>query len=79
MRKYGVCSCCLSEMESMLHVLWSCPAANDIWLQSGLKVQKWGRSIHNFLDLMAFIQSRLSVDKIHFFLLLCGVLFMGAT
>ena len=34
-----------------------------------------GRSIHNFFDLMAFIQSRLSVDKILFFF--CCVAFFS--
>ncbi len=52
LRKDGVCFYCLSEMESVEHVLWSCPATNDVWLQSGLKVQKRGRSVHSFFDLM---------------------------
>jgi hypothetical protein len=42
MRKDGFCSVYGCEMESVVHVLWSCSAANDVWLQSGLKVQKKG-------------------------------------
>lgn len=40
MQKDGLCSCCVQEVESVSHVLWSCPAANDVWIQSKLKVQK---------------------------------------
>lgn len=41
-RKDGFCSVCGCEMESVVHALWSCSAANDVWLQSGLSVQKMG-------------------------------------
>ncbi len=42
-------------------------AANDVWLQSGLRVQKWGRLIHSFFDLMELLQTRLSLDDALFF------------
>ena len=67
MRKDGFCSVCGCEMESVVHALWSCSAANDVWLQSGLSVQKWGRLIHSFFDLMELLQTRLSLDDALFF------------
>lgn len=62
MRKEGFCPVCRCEMESVVHALWCCSAANDVWLQSGLRVQKWGRLIHSFFDLMEFLQTGLLVD-----------------
>lgn len=67
MRKDGFCSVCGCEMESVVHALWSCSAANDVWLQSGLSVQKWDRLIHSFFDLMELLQTRLSLDDALFF------------
>lgn len=38
LKKDGLCPCCLIEVESVAHCLWSCPAANDVWLETGLKL-----------------------------------------
>jgi hypothetical protein len=29
--KDNICPCCCREMESGLHALWTCPAAQDVW------------------------------------------------
>ncbi|KAF5466911.1 hypothetical protein F2P56_016793 [Juglans regia] len=34
------CPICLQEEETVLHVLWQCPAANDVWSGSVKSVQK---------------------------------------
>ena len=34
------CPICEFEDESTTHALWECPAANDVWLSSNLRVQK---------------------------------------
>jgi hypothetical protein len=39
-RKDGFCPCCNQDVESDGHALWSCIAANDVWLESGLCVHK---------------------------------------
>ena len=40
MRIDGVCPCCLQDVESVVHALWTCIVANDVWLQSKLPIQK---------------------------------------
>jgi hypothetical protein len=27
----GICPCCWKEEETIVHVLWLCPAAQDVW------------------------------------------------
>ena len=68
----GLCSCCKHEVESVSHVLWSCPAANDVWLQSGLMLHKWDRFINSFFDLIVYAQTRLSLEDFQFF---CCIVF----
>lgn len=36
----GVCPFCKIELETIIHVLWNCPALRHIWLYSKFQVQK---------------------------------------
>uniref|UniRef100_A0A2N9F9E6 Reverse transcriptase zinc-binding domain-containing protein n=1 Tax=Fagus sylvatica TaxID=28930 RepID=A0A2N9F9E6_FAGSY len=67
MRNDGLCHCGASEVESVSHSLWSCSLANDVWLESGLNLQKWDRSIPHFFDLMEAVRRRLSPEDIGLF------------
>jgi hypothetical protein len=66
MRFDGVCPGCMTEVETIAHVLWSCPVANDIWLQSRLTVHKWDPVV-NFFDLMELVCSRLERNEVELF------------
>ncbi|KAF5444675.1 hypothetical protein F2P56_033791 [Juglans regia] len=35
------CPVCFQSEESVVHVLWSCPASTDVWSERGSPVQKW--------------------------------------
>ncbi|XP_042968074.1 uncharacterized protein LOC122301061 [Carya illinoinensis] len=37
------CPICVKSEESVCHVLWSCPAAVDVWAEVNSPVQKWPR------------------------------------
>jgi hypothetical protein len=63
----GLCPCCCHETEFVGHTLWSCPVANDVWLESKLKLQKWDRSVNNFYDLILCVRLKLSLDEIELF------------
>jgi hypothetical protein len=39
----GFCPICESDAESTIHALWECPAANDVWLSSNLRVHKMSK------------------------------------
>ena len=67
LKKDGLCPCCLIDVESVAHCLWSCMAANDVWLETGLKLQKWDRFIPSFFDLMMFLPTRLSQEEVNMF------------
>ena len=66
MRFDGVCPGCMTEVETIAHVPWSCPVANDIWLQSRLTVHKWDPVV-NFFDLMELVRSRLERNEVELF------------
>ena len=55
MRDNGLCPGCTLVMESTTHTLWTCSVANDVWVESSLKLQKWDRYIPNFCDLMVSV------------------------
>lgn len=38
--KESSCLVCNAEIESIMHVLWTCPAANNIWAKAGSRVHK---------------------------------------
>uniref|UniRef100_A0A2N9GZ45 Reverse transcriptase zinc-binding domain-containing protein n=1 Tax=Fagus sylvatica TaxID=28930 RepID=A0A2N9GZ45_FAGSY len=67
MRRDGICFCCKVDVESVSHVIWSCPMANDVWLQSGLSLHKWDRSIYSFFDLLVCAQKRLKLGDLQLF------------
>jgi hypothetical protein len=67
LRGDGNCPSCNHDCESVEHVLWSCPVANDVWAESKLKVLKWGRFDHSFCDLLNTARSRLGVEDLQLF------------
>jgi len=58
-----LCQCCKQEEETIIHVLWTCPVAVDVW-GSGPKIfQKsyaWGNS---FLQMMTCIFARFKTEE----------------
>ena len=67
MRQDGACPCCTHEMETVVHALWACVTANDVWIQSQLPVHKWDRSLHCFFDLIEYSRDHLGLDDLKFF------------
>uniref|UniRef100_A0A2N9H4H5 Reverse transcriptase zinc-binding domain-containing protein n=1 Tax=Fagus sylvatica TaxID=28930 RepID=A0A2N9H4H5_FAGSY len=63
----GVCPCCPQDVESVVHALWTCIVANDVWLQLKLPVQKWDRSLHCFFDLMVYSHNHVGIEDLKFF------------
>ncbi|XP_042942776.1 uncharacterized protein LOC122276958 [Carya illinoinensis] len=54
------CPICLKEAENVMHVLWLCPAANDVWAEHSRTLQKWNTEENDFLGLWAKISSKLN-------------------
>ncbi|XP_035544636.1 uncharacterized protein LOC118348020 [Juglans regia] len=55
------CPICLQEEETVMHVLWQCPAANDVWSGSVISVQKWRVGEGDLLGLLEELTEKLSI------------------
>ncbi|XP_040997158.1 uncharacterized protein LOC121243156 [Juglans microcarpa x Juglans regia] len=51
---------CLKEEETVMHVLWQCPAARDVWAESHRATQKWGAMETNLLKLWEDLEGKLN-------------------
>ncbi|XP_040986468.1 uncharacterized protein LOC121234565 [Juglans microcarpa x Juglans regia] len=58
------CPMCDAEEESLIHILWECPAANDLWGNDASYVKKWTRSEVNFLELWEQLRCQLSKNQL---------------
>ncbi|XP_035547261.1 uncharacterized protein LOC118348858 [Juglans regia] len=45
------CPICLQGEESVVHVLWTCPASSDVWAEKGSSFQKWNSKGEDFVEL----------------------------
>jgi ribonuclease HI len=52
------CPCCEMEDEDALHAMWLCPAARDVWGNSGSVFQKYCYAGTNFKGLLAYCMER---------------------
>lgn len=55
---------CLHHPEIVIHVLWECEAARDLWIQSNRTIQKMARSFSYFLDLWIFLATSLTQQEL---------------
>ncbi|XP_042974604.1 uncharacterized protein LOC122306236 [Carya illinoinensis] len=55
---------CEAEEETIMHVLWECPAANNLWGNDESCVKKWVRSESNFMSLWEKLMDRLAKNQL---------------
>ncbi|KAF5463191.1 hypothetical protein F2P56_019127 [Juglans regia] len=56
--------CVSGKVESVLHVLWECPAAGDVWGDGASPVKKWSGSFADFPSLWSEFLTRLDSDSL---------------
>lgn len=61
------CPVCGREDETITHILWSCPSAQDVWSAASVIFQKSHFEDLGFLRLAKGMFKRCSVDEIQFF------------
>ncbi|XP_042950559.1 uncharacterized protein LOC122282640 [Carya illinoinensis] len=61
----ATCPTCSRGEETVLHVLWDCPASIDVWGEDCSPVKKWRRNYADFRTLWSDFQSKLEEGKLH--------------
>jgi hypothetical protein len=64
-----LCPLCLQEEETTGHILWSCPSAQDVWMECYRKLQKFPSVANDFSNIFASI-----LDKVEEEVQLCAVI-----
>ncbi|KAF5475754.1 hypothetical protein F2P56_007529 [Juglans regia] len=59
-----LCTICGSSEESVLHILWSCPSAADVWAESNSPVKKWANEGVDFMSLWIKMINELKKEEI---------------
>ena len=65
-----ICHMCGNECEMVMHIIWECPSAVDIWGACRGKLQKSSCHGNCFLDVFEHLLSRCSYDEVCFFAIL---------
>ncbi|XP_035546179.1 uncharacterized protein LOC118348488 [Juglans regia] len=58
------CPICEREPETIMHVVWSCPAASDVWVENDSPVNKWYSSDYEFMDLWVKLNAFIKEEKV---------------
>jgi hypothetical protein len=64
----ALCPLCGSEEESIIYVLWQCPAIADVWSVGCKKLQKWSSEGSTFLHLVEKVFSRCDPEETQLFM-----------
>jgi len=65
-----LCPCCMLEVESVIHVLWCCPGAQDVWGCGSALFQKCPYFFSDFPELISYLLSKLNADLMSLFVLI---------
>ena len=68
------CERCNQAPESVLHVLWECGAAQDVWAGGPRRLQKVGTEHRDFMQLIEDLILRLSEEELELFWVHCWLI-----
>ena len=63
----GLCPICRREEETPVHILWNCPSARDVRLESTRKLQKCSSDSEDFAALVIKLMGLLKSDEVQLF------------
>jgi hypothetical protein len=63
----SLCPICLSENETVEHIIWECPTANDVWGEATIKLQKSTCLGGNFSQIFVDVISRCIKEEVELF------------
>jgi hypothetical protein len=61
------CIFCSSEWETVMHILWSCPSALNVWGDCGKKIGKCSNTGNLFLEVLEFMFDNFVPEEVEFF------------
>ena len=62
------CEFCQRCSETIIHVLWDCGGAQDVWVGSVARIQKSGGQVDDFLQLFQVMMAKLSMEELEIFM-----------
>ena len=62
------CEFCQRCLETVIHTLWDCGAAQDVWAGSVAWIQKSGGKFDDFMQLFQVMMAKLSMEELETFL-----------
>ncbi|XP_042942878.1 uncharacterized protein LOC122277061 [Carya illinoinensis] len=55
-----LCPICQIDTETVMHLLWQCPAANAVWTEMTTPIQKWNVAEDDFLSMWGRMKGKLT-------------------
>jgi hypothetical protein len=71
-----LCPICKTESETVAHVLWVCPAAKDVWIDSFKSIHKCSYLHATFADIVEMLFNRLEDDHLQLFAITARLIWM---
>lgn len=69
--KEDSCYICQCYPKNVIHAIWECNAAQDVWAGSSVRTLKCGGEMEDFLQLFQFMVAKLSEEELEVFLVQC--------
>lgn len=60
-----LCPICGLESETIGHILWNCPSANDVWLECDCQIQNSTSDVNDFIFIFQKLLDRLDPHQMH--------------
>jgi hypothetical protein len=61
----SMCLCCCREEETVVHILWFCPVAQDVWGSGSMIFQKCAFNGDRIMQFMEFCLDRLKIEELN--------------
>jgi hypothetical protein len=59
-----LCPICCLEVETIMHALWDCPSAKDVWAECPSRLQKCSHVAADFMSLMDYLLERCTAEEV---------------
>ncbi|KAL0010896.1 hypothetical protein SO802_006004 [Lithocarpus litseifolius] len=67
--RINTCCCCQRALETVIHAIWECLVAQDVWAGSSTVMQKCSTNFNDFMQLFEVLMNRLDAAGLEFFLI----------